>query len=477
MGNLKTVIREEYITLSELLSDFKQVVKDKYFNKRFWVVAEISEINPRQKGHCHLKLIEKEETDSDEDISIKARIDAVIWASDFIRISENFVNVTGQEFKAGIKILFNCYIDFHELYGLKLVINDVKPEFTLGEMHLKKEAIIKRLEKENLINRNKNVRMPTVIQKIAIVSSVSSAGLEDFINHLDKNVYNFRFYYYVFDTIVQGESAADSIINILSKIRLYKDFFDLVVIIRGGGSKVDLTCFDSYELSRAVAEFPLPVITGIGHTKDVSCVDLVSSVYFKTPTACAEFIVEKAYSFYTKVLSVFERASQCVNEFLAERNFRLRDLCKTLQYSAEKLLGFEEAKVSKYIYSTLNVAKKLSDNNYLLKEYTTRLKKGYQSYFGERETDLNEMIANLSFAIENFSTEWKRRLSETENKVKLLDPKNVLRRGYSITYYKGRPIKNVRGLRNGEQILTKLYNGTIVSKIKSFKGGKNGKGK
>ena len=277
------------ITLSQLQRQVKQTLTEQ-FALPVWVSAEISELKVNYAGHCYLELIEKGE----DDAIPKAQARATIWRNRYPHLSSYFEAETGQPLTAGIRILAQVLVSYHELYGFSLQINDIDPAFTLGEMERQKNATIRRLQEEGVWEMNRSVELPAVVQRLAIISSAKAAGFQDFTNELKKSRY--AFHTTLFEAVMQGQSAEESIIDALGRVADRMEQFDAVVIVRGGGSQSDLSCFNAYRLSNHVAQFPLPVLTGIGHDKDQSVVDLVAHTPLKTPTAVAGWLNERMAS-------------------------------------------------------------------------------------------------------------------------------------------------------------------------------------
>jgi exodeoxyribonuclease VII large subunit len=268
------------LSLSQLNGLIKAAITDT-LPDMYWVIAEIAEIKVNQKGHCYLDLVEKE-----EDTTV-AQIRAAIWAYEYRTISSRFASATNEPLSRGMKILFLAAVTFHEVYGLSLNIRNIDPAYTMGEMARKKKEVIEHLKKEGIFARNRSLELPLVPQRIAVVSSPTAAGYGDFFSHLDTNPYGYRFVHILFPALMQGNEAETSIARALARISRKQQSFDLVAIIRGGGSAVDLSCFDGYAVAAQVAALPLPVITGIGHEKDDTVVDMVAHTRMKTPTAVA----------------------------------------------------------------------------------------------------------------------------------------------------------------------------------------------
>ncbi|MCX6225448.1 MAG: exodeoxyribonuclease VII large subunit [Bacteroidia bacterium] len=284
------------------------------FPEAIWVVAEISDFTVNRNGHCYLELIEKE-PDGDR---ILARSRATIWASAYRMLRPFFESATGQELMPGIKILVRADVEFHELYSISLNIRDIEPSFTIGDLARKRQMIIRKLEEAGVFDMNKELEMPLVPQKIAIISSPTAAGYGDFNDQLINNPSGYIFYTHLFPAVMQGEETGPSIIGALDVIAGYDHFFDAVVIIRGGGSKLDLSSFDNYDLGLNVAQFPLPVITGIGHEQDDSIIDLVAHTRCKTPTAVAEFLIGRVEEFEVRLDDSVLSTVEIVHSWLAD---------------------------------------------------------------------------------------------------------------------------------------------------------------
>jgi exodeoxyribonuclease VII large subunit len=275
------------INLSELLDKAKQVLESS-LSDGYWITAEINEIKTNANGHCYLSLIEKEE-DGEQ---LKAKVAATIWASAFRLIKPYFESSTGRPLSAGLKVLIKASVQFHVLYGISLNITDIEPSYTVGSMALQRRNTIARLQSDGVFDMNSELEFPLLPQRIAVISSEQAAGYQDFIHQLYDNENGYAFAVTLFPSSVQGAAAAAEIITALDAINNYCEAFDVVVIIRGGGATADLVCFDDYALATHVAQFPLPILTGIGHNKDESVVDMVAHLSLKTPTAVADYLID-----------------------------------------------------------------------------------------------------------------------------------------------------------------------------------------
>ena len=282
-------ISQDALTLFQLTNLIRETIEDK-LSKTYLVIAEIQSIMQNRTGHCYLELVEKSQTDD----KIISQVRANIWASQWRIIKPYFETATGRAMESGLKILVKVRVTFHELYGLSLNILDILPEYTLGELEMQRKLTIKQLQDDGVFDMNRELQLPMLVQKIAVISSAGAAGYGDFVNQLKNNSFGYKFYTSLFEAAMQGNTAEPSIIEQLNKILQFTDFFDCVVIIRGGGSKTDLACFDSLRLCQNICQFPLPVITGIGHDRDESVADLVANTHLKTPTAVAQFLIDRA---------------------------------------------------------------------------------------------------------------------------------------------------------------------------------------
>ena len=276
-----------YIKLSELQVRIEQSLKQS-LPKSLWVIAEINEISVNFKGHCYLELIEKNENTT----QITAKQRATIWSYSYNVINSYFKAETGIALQTGLKVLVQCSVEFHALYGMSLNITNIDPVYTLGEEEKQRREIIERLQTEGVIDMNKTLELPTLLQRIAVISSETAAGYQDFMQSLHRNRAQLPFSTTLFNAAMQGTEVEQSVVAALERIFEQEQNFDVVVIIRGGGAKTDLRWFDNYSIAAHIAQFPLPIITGIGHDKDTSIADLVAHTALKTPTAVAEFLID-----------------------------------------------------------------------------------------------------------------------------------------------------------------------------------------
>lgn len=452
---------EDRITLLELNQQVKEGIK-KYLPDSYWVVAEISEIKINRRGHCYLDLIEKDELE--DKIIAKAR--AIIWSYTFRMLQPYFKTTTGKDLSEGLKVLIQVSVEFHELFGYSLFVNDIDPSYTLGELARKKMETLQRLEEEGIFNMNRELKFPLVPQKIAIISSETAAGYKDFMEQLMHNPYGYTFYTKLFQAYMQGDEVQQSVIEALEHIFQYEDLFDAVAIIRGGGAQSDLSYFDQYELAANIAQFPLPVITGIGHEKDESVSDMVAHTKLKTPTAVADFLINQVYDFEQ---TLFERRDQFIDQvnqyltkerqYLDQTTYRIVPLTQNLVNRAANKLSLFEEKL-KYTSKKQTEAQKQH-----LVRYHQQLNMLSTSLIKQKQIELSIQKQNLGNYVNKYLSDQKIRLQHLDKANSYLDPKNILRRGFSITQKNNKPIKDSKVLQDGDIIKTYFHKGEIESKV------------
>ncbi len=478
---------DERLSLSELNGTVKKVLTAS-FNAPVWVVGEISELNVHSNGHCYLTLIEKGTTDD----KIIAQARASIWSYTFRMLRPFFETTTGQQLTDGIKVLLHVSVEFHELYGFSLNVRNIDPIYTMGDMARKRREIIQRLTDEGVLTMNKELDLPLVPQKIAIISSPSAAGYEDFMEQLQRNKEGYHFYTRLFPAIMQGNQAEQSIVDALEKIYPYEDFFDLVVIIRGGGSQVDLSCFDNYNVAYHVTQFPLPVLTGIGHEKDDSIVDLVAHTRLKTPTAVAEFILHGVSAFEEQINLLEHRGIELTEERLEDEQSLLEELTREFSVVVRNLLMRKNNelmqkswKFRQEVKLTLQrtdhrLGKKMQKMDFLVDHYFyTRHQKVARAQnmldiaipreIVRRKLKLNGYLEKLLLVTNKQLDREKHKIELAGQMAVLTDPGNLLKKGYTITTINGKVVKDLSLLKKEELLKTLFFEGSVLSKITEIK--------
>ena len=477
---------DQQITLSELQSRVKGSLEET-FSMPVWVRAEISEMTINRSGHCYLDLIETEQgTDT-----VIARCRATIWSYTLRMLKPYFETTTGQVFTEGLKVLLQAKVEYHEVYGLSLNIRDIDPVYTLGDLARQRREIIRRLQEDGVFEMNKELELPLVPQRLAVISSPTAAGLQDFLDQLHNNSHQFVFYTKLFPAVMQGSEAPRSIMSALDRIYEYEDLFDAVVIIRGGGAQLDLACFDQYELAFTVAQFPLPVITGIGHDKDDTVIDLVAHTRMKTPTAVAEFLISGALRFWQELKEIENHFGELISDQLEDHKNRLTEATDQLHDLVNHMIVFQQNRLN---IAGIHLANRTES---FLKDQQSELKKlmvetkNLTSHFITGETHqldhfgnkLNYIFREKVIMNKNILNQFqhlikirtmetiryeKKNLDLIHEKLRLVDPNNILKRGYSLTMINGKIIKSVKQIAEGDQIQTRLSDGSVRSTVKEI---------
>ena len=456
--------QRKIFTLTDLGKSIRSVIERNYVST-YWIKAEIAKLNhyPRS-GHCYPELVDKAAN------VIKAQMRATIWAADYARINREFLNVAGQTLREGMSILFRASVSFHPLHGLSLQIWEIEPAYTLGEMAMEKTRNMERLKREGVFHQNKSIEMPLLIKNIAVISVETSKGYSDFMNILRAQATGFAWWHFLFPSVLQGDKAAEGIISQLRIIRKVKERFDMVAIIRGGGGDIGLNCYDDYQLAREIAIFPLPVITGIGHSTNETLSEMVAWQNKITPTDVAYFIVEKFRHFQQRI----DHATKAVGS-------KSKGLLKLHSHNLDFVYARFTRAPRQFLLISANLLGNLSVSlnttaGYLVKrnlskvdQLAVRLSTLPPKTLYRQNCDLDNLSLRLSSSVRNFMGWNKSAVSQLETKTRLLNPVNVLKRGYSITRFKGMSLKNSSGLKPGDIITTRLLEGVVQSKVLAHK--------
>lgn len=383
----------------------------------YWVEAELSECR-ENSGHCYMELIEKDEHSN----TPVARSSAKCWRQTWLMLKPYFERTTGQQLRAGMKVLVRVYAQFHEAFGFSWIVTDIDPTFTLGDMARKRQEIIRQLKDEGVFDLQRELHISTFAKRIAVISAAQAAGYGDFCRQLEDNDYGFRFEVTLFPAIMQGEQVESSVISALNDIYERTSEFDVVCILRGGGATADLSGFDTLALAENVAQFPLPIITGIGHERDESILDMISNTRVKTPTAAAALLVDNL----RRVLERLEEAEASISQYITQRisyqQQRINQLAILIPTLAQNVLSYQRHRI--------------------------------------------ETIGNrLPIAIERQLTDQKHLLENLSLKLQGFDPQLLLSRGYSITLHNGRTVRDPKQLKAGDEIVTRVEKGTVISRV------------
>lgn len=410
------------------------------FPDSYWVQAELSDVRANSSGHCYLEFVQKDPSGN----SLVAKARGIIWSGTYFRLKPYFESETGQAFVSGIKVLVKVSVNFHELYGYSLTVLDIDPTYTLGDMARRRREILSRLQQEGVLTLNKELELPELMQRVAVISSPTAAGYGDFCNQLAHNDFGFVFYTRLFPAVMQGEKVERSVISALDRIYREIDHWDVVVIIRGGGATSDLSGFDTYELAANCAQFPLPVITGIGHERDDTVIDMVAHTRVKTPTAAAEFLVnhlrrtaERLETFaqcvYQEVPSMLSRERERLDSWMARIPARVQMCLQREGFAQERLVKRLEMSVQACL----------------------------QSERHRQELCLQRVENALSVRMQVE----RHRLELFSQRVKAASPDLLLKRGYSMTLKDGKAVTDASLLQPGDVVETRLAKGRFKSKV------------
>lgn len=407
----------------------------------YWVEAELSEVRERS-GHCYMELVQKDLTGN----STVARASARCWRSTWASLRPGFEQVTGEHFRAGLKVLLQVHAQFHENFGFSWIVTDIDPAYTLGDMARRRQEIIRILKEEGVFDLNKELCLSLFASRIAVVSSESAAGYGDFCNQLDTNAYGFAFSVRLFPAVMQGERTEGSIISALDAINSEADDFDCVVIIRGGGAVSDLSAFDSLALAENVANFPLPVITGIGHERDESVLDMVANKRVKTPTAAAALLIENLKHTYDRIVQAQERISVSVSRRMDYERVRLERVSGRIPVLFSLVKTRQQARIDSLFARVGAAAGRI---------------------VAEERLRLDRLSVALAPAVRQRLSAENHRLELLGQRISAVDPAILLRRGYSITLHNGRAVYSPGQLSDGDVIETRLAEGNVRSVVRN----------
>lgn len=407
--------------------------------QRCWVVAETSDVR-QSGGHCYLELVQKDAQTG----QTLARMRGIVWASVYARLRCEFERATGQPFASGMNVMVEVSANFHEQYGLSVVITGINPTYTLGDMARQRLEILNRLRSEGIIDMNKQLPWADVAQRVAVISAAGAAGYGDFMNQLHNNPSGIKFYTCLFSAVMQGQSTVTSVIAALERINDYADLFDCVVIIRGGGSTSDLNSFDNYDLAANVAQFPLPVICGIGHDRDNTVVDSVASVRVKTPTAAAEWLLDRAQSALDHVNALTDMVVDSATQMLSGARQQLAYFTSGIPLMADNIVVRHRARLQQIAAAIPVVAARRIDG---------------------AGKDLAFASQRLAMAARQCVANERQRVTGLEKQVELLSPDRVLRRGYSLTLRDGHVVTSASSLCAGDSLVTRFADGERTSVV------------
>ena len=497
---------KKVFSLLEVTKSIQKTIVERY-KSSFWVKAEMNKLNLyKQSGHCYPELVEKQGG------KVIAQIKSNLWKDDYININNSFQRILKEPLKDGIKILFLAKISFDPVFGLALRIIDIDPSYTLGDLEREKQETIKKLKEEGIFGQNKTLPFALLPQRIAIISDETSKGYADFLKVIDNNPWNYKYFYILFPSLLQGEKAVDGIINQLRRIKKVRNHFDVVAIIRGGGGDIGLSCYNNYLLAKEIALFPIPIITGIGHATNETVAEMISFSNEITPTKLAEYLLQKFHNFSVPVQKAEEVIIDKSKRLISEEKTKFQSEVKLFRSVTENILIKNRNQIKGEVQSLFQQSNFLFKNE---KEYLFSIRedirKGINTYCNTAKQEIKQfaltmkkdvrtqlnaanLIINqnanqvvrgsrvLLISRKDKIVHLKERFSEKtllllknetvelnniEKNVNNMNPKEVMRRGYSITLIHGKAIKNFDEVKEGDTINTLVFEGNIISTVKS----------
>lgn len=446
-------------TLLQLTQSIRKALEVS-FDGRYWIVAEMNKLNLYPKsGHAYPELVEK------QDGVIVAEMRANLWKNDYERINQNFIQVLKEPLKDGIKVLMNVSVGFDSKYGISLTIHEIDANYTLGDLEQEKQNSIQALKQQGVFDLNRKKLLPMLPQRLAIISVANSKGYQDFTHVLDENQWQYKFFHMLFPSLLQGDKAVADLTNQLNRIRKVAHHFDAVVIVRGGGGDIGLACYNNVNLCKVIAEFPLPVLTGIGHRVNESVADMVAYKNLITPTDLGNYFIQKFHNFSLPVQRAEEALADKSLRLLSETKSKLHAFVLLFRSVVETTLVKNTSKIE-----TLRVGLRTKTIQLVTNEKGS-IQKLSKALANDALTLLTAERVSVSKLQEGMKNRINVRLSKEEmkvngleNSVRLLDPRNVLKRGFSITLVNGKAVTDESEVQSGEEITTLLYNGTLKSR-------------
>lgn len=453
-------------SLLEVCKSIEKTIKNRY-GTSFWVKAEINKLNHYpHSGHAYPELVEKRES------KVLAEIRSVIWKSRFEEINERFQKLLGEPLKDGIEVLFEARVNYSPKYGLSLHILDIDPAFTLGELQKEKQECIRKLKEEGVYDQNRSLKLALLPQRIAVISVETSKGYADFLKVIDQNAFGYKFFHMLFPALLQGEKAGPSIIKQLQLIEQVKEHFDLVCIIRGGGGDVGLSSFNDYKISRAVATFPLPVLSGIGHSTNETVTEMVSFRSAITPTELGDFLLQAFHNFSVPVQDAQKLIRQKVPQIISEEHYRFMEQVKGFRYQLVNRLQSANSELKDLAKDLrYQVGGELRDRQFYLRKLPESIRRSARELISSQNKSLNDEASGVHQEIQFIVQRKNETLDHFEKLLKVSDPANTLKLGYSITRHQGRAITNAKEVKKGEEIETIFADGSVTSEVKKSKNG------
>ena len=453
-------VDRQIFSLKQVVSSIRKTIEDRYL-QTYWVKAEIYKFNRFPSGHAFPEIVQREND------KIVAQLSGTIWKQNYERINQQFIDIVKEPLKDGSNLLIQVKVTFSELYGLSLQILDIDPSFSLGEVQKQREETLNRLQKEGMLNLNQSLPFPLLPKRIAIISADSSKGLSDFMEVLNNTKEGYSFFTFLFNAYLQGDQAVNSIMNTLEKIKKVQHHFDLVVIVRGGGAEVGMTCYNHFELCKSIATFPLPILTGIGHSTNMNVAEMIAYRNAITPTKLAEFLIQTFREFDHELMYGQQVVRNKSMDVLFNANQQLESLLRLFKQISKHSSSSSKQQLVELTKSLeFSFQRYLSTNKNYLLNLLVQLKHSYRFNLTSHFHVLSQNQEKLKNNTINLLISNKRNLTELEKNRDLLDPIHVMKRGFSITKLNGKAITSQEEIKNFDEIETQLVEGSIRSIVK-----------
>lgn len=446
-------------SLKQVVSSIRKTIEDRY-QSTYWVKAEMHKLNLYPSGHAFPELVQK------EDGKIVAQISGSIWKQNFQRINQRFIEIVKEPVKEGTTLLLNVKVTFNETFGMSLQILDIDPSYSLGELQRERQDTLLKLKKEGLLNLNQQLDFPLLPQRVAIISADTSKGLSDFMKVLNNNNAGFAFFTMLFTAYLQGDVASSSIISQLKRIRKVKQHFDLVVIVRGGGGEVGMSCYNNFELCKAIAEFELPVLTGIGHSTNLTVAEMIAFRNAITPTELGEFLIQAFQEVSLPVQNAPLKIKRATTQLLEMVSKSFYTETKTFRSNVKHSMVFHTNQLVQssrklHAKTDLSIDRNRERINYLQKD----ILHNYKRFIQDKNlylVDANQFLSQNSI---QFIGEKAKTIEQLQRSIQLLDPKNVLKRGYSISRLNGKTISNSNVPKVNDELGIESFEYTLTTKV------------
>lgn len=454
------MLDRKVFTLLDVTQSIEKTLSKRY-SSSFWVKAEMNKLNfYNHSGHCYPDLVEK------RDGKIIAQVRGVLWKNDFLRINKAFLDTLKEPLKDGVKILFLAQISFTPLYGLSLTISDIDPSYTLGDLEKEKQETIQKLKAQGIFQKNHGLDFPLLPQRIAIISVETSKGYADFLKIIENNPYNYKFFLYLFPALLQGDKAAQRISEQLKRIKKVKQHFDVVAIIRGGGGDVGLSCYNNFELASEIANFPIPVITGIGHATNETVSETVAYYNGITPSKLAQYLLQKFHDFANPLKDAERKLIDRSKQILREEKTNLFSNVKFFRSITENILNVHHNSIDHIATSLSQQSKfRFKNENDSLNYSVIAIQRESLLFLDNQKRSILQQNQKLDLGSHYKMKEHTLELLSIEKNVENMDPRNVLKRGFSITLHNGKAVQDLSKIEVGDELQTLTFEGEINSTV------------